>query len=290
MNTHYSPLFRVDFRHDYFSHGLCRVVKLVPTAGTQQLMLQLGIRLKEGQASVEAFYSDGDPPAGQLLLADQPVLLSFILRAEDPVFLNYTDLPGIISAGATQYFTNLEGEVNFQPSQELFLFSDEEPETARPRNWQHGDLGILSVYIGETAENGSHILVNGTVTPAAFKIEFPARATRWRYHLIDQSDAGYEGFQLTNTDGQVVSPTDAAPQQSATLPNGTEAVVLLSPQKIPLRERPGQVFQLTMTRKGDAQGTPITMPLPSASAQQITGIPSNTGEETDFYSDLYVYI
>jgi hypothetical protein len=75
--------------------------------------------------------------------------------------------------------------------------------------------------------------------------------------------------------------------------DGREAVVLATPYRLPLRPRPGTLFTLSMKRTDANDGTPITIPLPSASADRLNvhnPDAPNDGTEDDFYSDMYIYL
>ena len=158
----------------------------------------------------------------------------------------------------------------------------------QPNNQQVGDLGLFSVYIGDTSSNGQHILAGGAVSPASYALTFSSRATTWRYHLIDNNGEGFEDFQLVDQASDAVVAASPTPPETSTLPDGTKAVVLTSPAPIPLRQRAGVRFMLRMKRKGSSPGdTPLTIPLPTADANRIS---QNDLESDSFYSDLYTYL
>lgn len=153
----------------------------------------------------------------------------------------------------------------------------------QPANWQKGDLALVTLYLGDAGEKGVHLLDNGTIVPAEFTATFTTRATKWRYHIIDQQEM-HEGFKLLKKGTEEVVAELADPPVTRDLPNGVKAFVLSSPDTIPLRKRPGQLFSLSAKAKGNDQE--LTIPLPGADANRISR------EEGDnvFYSDIYVYL
>ncbi|MEM9928484.1 MAG: hypothetical protein AAF840_01570 [Bacteroidota bacterium] len=162
-----------------------------------------------------------------------------------------------------------------------------------PANWQTGDLGIFSVYIGTAGEKGNHLLDNGIVTPAKYDLVFTARHTKWRYHLIDRPPSAHEAFELLEVpSNKVVVPATTLPTLR-TLPDGTVAKVITVPNSIPLRSRPVHRFTLRMKAHGSPQNPPISIPLPSADANRLgrdAPADATSTKATTFYSDLYIYL
>jgi hypothetical protein len=158
-----------------------------------------------------------------------------------------------------------------------------------PQNWQQGDLGLFSVFLGDTGSKGEHILVDGAVTPADFSLKFTARATKWRYFLINSGNIDYTDFQLLDADSQnPVSPPPTTGTKQ--LPDGSSAIVLTTSATIPLQQRPGQRYLLSMATAGSP---PTSIPLPSSVANSISRndapLPDGSPDPT-FYSDMYVYL
>lgn len=275
MQIHYLPLFSVGFRHDYFPKGKCPVVTLVPDPETGAVMRALGIRMKDGPFGASLYYNNGEAPAGQLLTVDETVRLTFILRATDVLFRNYTQPEEGRTDSEARYLHNLDGnELTDAPATEL------------PTNWNSGDLGLLTIYVGDMDNGSTRILDNGTVTPAEYTIAYTVRETMWRYYLIDHGQPGHEGFALLDsTSGEVVSSV-SNPPATKVLPDGTKAVLLPAPSSFPLHQRPAARFTLSMKTIGSSRSTPIKMPLPSPSAERL----SRDGPDGALCSDLYVYL
>lgn len=275
MPVQFAHLFSVYFRHGYFPDGNCPVVQLMPDQATAKTMQRLHIRSRKETVGVSYYYDEGDYPAGQLLEATEPVRLTFILRSDDPLFHNYTQPEKGKTDGAPRYLHNLDGD-------EL----TDAPATELPANWQNGDLGLLTIYVGETVSGETRILNNGVVTPAEYAVAFAVRETLWRYYLIDQGQPGHENFELLDAASGEVVTAASNPPTTKTLPDGTEAILLPAPSSLPLHQRPGARFTLQMKIKGSSRSTPITMPLPSAGAERL----SADSAEGPFYSDLYIYL
>lgn len=176
------------------------------------------------------------------------------------------------------------------------LYGDEEvllQFITNPPNRKAEDAGILAVYLGDTGVNSQHILVDGTVTPSTFELQYTARNTIWRYYLIDQGNMGFGEFQLIDHASRRPLAPPANPPLTVPLPDHSKAVILTSGSAIPLRQRPGQRFQLRMTSTSSGRSAPIDLNLPSADAARISrdeSPPTDASEAPAFYSDMYVYL
>ncbi|WP_020570430.1 hypothetical protein [Neolewinella persica] len=277
MQIQYEPLASIRLRHDYFQDGNCPVISLVPAVETERAMQKLGIRMVARDFGTELFYNVGSMPGGQLLQTEDLVQLSFILRSTDPLFHNYTLPEDEKSATDPRFFNNLETNG---------------PAIDLPGNWRDGDLGLLTIYIGETESGETKILDNGVVTPGEYTIAFAVRSTRWRYHLIDSGNTGYTNFQLLDIETRQPIPPPANSPSTKQMPDGSTAV-LLTTEIIPLRQRPGARFLLSMEMGGTERTTPTTINLPSADASHISRDDSPTPDTSGdpvFYSDMYVYL
>ncbi|MFK8162427.1 MAG: hypothetical protein AB8H12_08180, partial [Lewinella sp.] len=337
-------------------------LNIVPTTETERVMRSLGIRMVLRDFGTELFYNAGANSDGQLLQTEAPVRLSFILRPEDHLFLNYTDLPLTVGDSSIRYISNLSpqpeqpaGTFNFANGQklsahpsifslevnapgspislkdelgnEIFTFSgaDDSGETPpqislmeedgrkiqlnltgqpaghytlmeedevlqqfilAPENWLTGDLGLLSIYVGNTGPHGIHMLNDGVVTPQDFSMVFTARKTQWRYYLIDSANNGFTNTHLLDAKSQQPISPPAEDPVDKQLPDGSTAIVLTVPTAISLQQRPGNRFILSIKPPHSAA---ITIPLPSADANRISR-DEDAQESSAFYSDMYVYL
>ncbi len=120
--------------------------------------------------------------------------------------------------------------------------------------------------------------------PDNHRITFTARATIWRYWIIDPQNT-FDRLELRDIATKTTVGASAAPPEMRELPNGVQAQVLTSTTAISLREYPEIGFELLMTKsEGGAQQT---MPLPAASPNTVSRETSVAGFP---YSDIYVYL
>lgn len=286
MQLQYSLLFKVRFLHDYFPADSHPPIDVIPTPDTARLMQRLGIRLVNRNEGVELFYSN-EPSAQEALMAVVSDQLSFILRTTDPFFLNYTDVPVNLGQETIYHLTNLASQSG------TFQVKGSETIPVSTAGNHPGSLALLTIYLGDNETGTTPLVSNGMVIPVEYSFAFTARNTIWRYYLIDQGNMGYGEFQLLDhASRQPLAPPADTPV-TVPLPDGSKAVVLTSGSAIPLRQRPGQRFQLRMTSTSSGRSAAIDLNLPSADAARISrdeSPPPDASEAPIFYSDVYVYL
>lgn len=303
MNVAYAPLLQLKLRHDFFADGSCPPVTMVPCQTSARMMSTLGwqfLARQHSNATVVCPQHDGTPPSS--LTDGRPMQLSFWLRYTDPTFINYTDIP-IRQQDNSAYFASNQtnNEVCFatneadrlplhRPDSQLTsdlpagVYTIENADTGQPETvllatdgYQRGDLGLVTIYLGDPA-NGSLISpADGTITPISFTTSFRARATYWRYYLIGDK---HHDFQIS---GGAFSAVESP--ETLRILKGRQATVLASLHPLHLRQRPDLNLLLTAASKsGQADLSP--MRLPTAATNQVRIDPNSEA----VFSDIYVWL
>ena len=153
------------------------------------------------------------------------------------------------------------------------------------------DLGVVDLYLGTASVSmvAPPPANGGTPAPVRqFQIAFEARATRWRYFLINRNRLAFDHIEVN--DGKAALGFQV--MESRPLPGGVEtAIPLLSDAAFPLQERPELKYKLKLSKNngnGASNGIPITLDLPSPDWRRIT--PEGRGESQQVYSDMYIYL
>lgn len=113
MSGGFLPLFKVQCRHDYFADGICRPLKLLPTAGCARQLARYQLRFRAESGGGEVYYQDGVSPLNQFR---ESTPLAFWLVNSDPGLLSYTELDASVASGEAGvfYFDNLDAQPDGQ--------------------------------------------------------------------------------------------------------------------------------------------------------------------------------
>ncbi len=120
-----------------------------------------------------------------------------------------------------------------------------------------------------------------------FQLQFEARATRWRYYVINRSQLDFDRLEVTNV-GKEAFQVDPP----RLLKSGTQmAIPVYSEQALPLQERQALKPKLRLIKENvnnGFNGGTTTFDLPTPDGQTIT--PEEQDNEHSVYSDMYIYL
>ncbi len=162
-----------------------------------------------------------------------------------------------------------------------------------PNSFLPGDVGMISIYLGDTEAAGERIITENQVTKATYTIAFSARSTIWRYHLIDGSPTPTKRCWIESTSGTSDFPPPGTPVQQSQLPNGQTAQIIESTRPIRLRRVYDYGHILHFTRSENGRDTEVTLNLPAAGWDRISDRPGREeypSGENIFYSDFFIYV
>ena len=288
---------------------------------------------KEGSTYIIMFGRE-DWKSSSLAQIRRAVGLRFVLKSEDPYFLNITEIPFFKWSEERFYFHNLhlpEGTEHYlshrstvgaadlvPPAQlpcELIQGMSDVPLTLRLQEspkpimtlgqepppepvmckWEDfgvtpGNLGIVDIYVGRTdmmlrPPSGMSVLEQ----VPTYQLHFQARATRWRYHLINQGGSLPEVTQVL-ADGKKILDLEDEGTRSLQTTNQTARVFSLK-EALTLEERPKQRLKLQYTLKNEPErpnGSTGSVDLPVPDGRKIS--PLMESSEILIFSDIFVYL
>ncbi|MTB52939.1 hypothetical protein [Lewinella sp. W8] len=195
------------------------------------------------------------------------------------------------------FFLRLEINLTVLPTARYALSVDgqeEDPFIPSHDGLQRGDVGIVTVHLGNLGDHGQYVLQGDNILPETYLMSFAARKTIWRYHFIDRNDSGYSGWRILNETSPADDfPDGSEPPEQKQLPGGDTAQVIASTKALPLQRVPDRKLQLSVTQEQGGQEHQITIPLPVADGNRI----SNQGLTSDhqptvppYFSDIFVYL
>lgn len=155
-------------------------------------------------------------------------------------------------------------------------------------------LGVVELYVSPPGGDTPSLVNPQAEAPQdilpgrSFALHFEARATFWRYVLVNSRGVNYTGFEVVNSgSGEALTfgQPEALRLADRPMSQGTEALRLVSQQAVPLREYPAQRLELSAKKKLNGKEATFKLPLPGPDR-----IKADAGEADTYYSDVYVYI
>lgn len=109
IDKNFDGLFSIELLHKYFTDQLFRYFSIAPTAKTLAILNGRRVIVKN---YYNKLYAAVQSNAGKPFIAiDEGLQMTFFLSLNDPVFFNYTNLPGGFGPSEIFYFTNRNNNV-----------------------------------------------------------------------------------------------------------------------------------------------------------------------------------
>lgn len=365
----------MELLHDFYVGRLGKGLTLEPTPETSGLMRRYDLLLrKEGNTYLVLYGRETWKPSS-LAQMEAALGLRFVLKSENPYFLNITEIPFLNWAEERLYFHNLRlpqnaafflsqkptvGAADLAPPARLpcdlarglsnlplTLAAQDAPkpvltlglkdappmpdpqEASKPLvsvggedvplalawrsppkpileteptespptlcAWANfgvspSDLGVVDVYIGRAG-----MMLRPPVGTAVleqvptYQLHFQARATRWRYHLINQEGPLPEVTQVLANGKDILALEDEG--QRVLAATGQTARVFSLKEAMALDERPTQRLKLQYSLPSDGtrpNGSKGFLDLPTPDERKIS--PQMETTELLVFSDVFVYL
>lgn len=173
MPVNYQSLLSVTITHSYFANKICKALHLQPSEASRKIMWDFGLIFKPA-ANGFSIFADKQGTENSL----NEIMLQFEITCNDGNFFNYTDLADSKPGCLAYHSTNA-------------LNVDKDGITQLIR-LPHAAANYLTVALSDLAEK-----IRDEVE-CQFEINFTARATQWRYFLVNKSNARYTDFRIGN--------------------------------------------------------------------------------------------
>ncbi len=118
----------------------------------------------------------------------------------------------------------------------------------------------------------------------SYKVVFNSRSTFWKYLLISKYNTGLKNTVIDSGSGDLKF---SGPQE-VKLNNGASAIMFISDQPLPLKQRYDYRFQLKNVKNGSSGGKVIMDKLPFASFEMIK--PESRDEKSKIFSEIIIHI
>ncbi len=263
----YLPLLRIDVGHGFFAGGQCRGLRFVPLDSTAAWLQASGAVARTSDSALALYGTQ------QALAMDPQAVLAWQLQAGDADFAHATDDPAqrpgeLLVFDAAHAVPDAPGEP--VSSWRLHGGATVGQSDVRPLTWP---LVAQALHSGQRRLPPLALLRVPLATlpppPVAYRLQFAARATVWKYCL--HGDWPEPELQVVDLARQAAF---GAPEPDR-LDNGAPLLAIRSQVPIALAQRSERRFQLRSRQRGGDKV--LVQRLPVAAAQflareQIGGV------------------
>lgn len=272
IQSNFYKIFSIDVFHSYFNDGICKGLFYNPSKSTEKIINRFSLKYVVTNTGF-SFYSDTNKTREEFLNYIKSVIgedsFTFNAITNNSSFYQFTDLP-IAKIGVLKYTSNsVESSSGDNQFVLKSVFIPEQETTI-----------LFSITI-----NFKDLIALKTNTPT-YKIQFKARATQWKYFIINKNHQNLGQLSISN--GTDIKFKE---ENNVTLQNGEVAKLFsLENQLLTLKEVPENSFDLLST--SEKNGTTRTkiiykgLPSPNSNIMEV-----NTKPLKPIVSSLmYVYV
>lgn len=141
-DINFGPLFTVEILHNFYADQVCPDFSIVTSARTQRVLSGHKALARPYKNKLYAgLQSDAPPPAPlkSFIPIEEGMQATFFMNLNNPLFVNYTNLPFVANLGQIYYFTNRN---NNQVNGKNFL-SSKMPAYDNTMPYEPGDLVVF---------------------------------------------------------------------------------------------------------------------------------------------------
>ena len=275
--SRYELLCGLAVEHQFFSRGDGPAFDFAPTAETAHVLNRIGLVVKDEPAGIRVFADELQRDALRHATASEPIALTFIVRARDPLF-QYITAPPVQRHDRVLFFESAAGQpatanpvllhdgaVAGDRDFRALPFVKQRAGVPPQREWAPRPDFVVSLRIG-----GDRAVQYG--------IRFDARRTVWKYYLL--GPAASRAPLIVEAGGQI----DFELVGHESLPGRAPALVYRSRTPIALRDR--YDFKLQLRDSVERGGRVIIRRLPAPAVHQF-GKDSIDGQDT-IVSEIFV--
>lgn len=220
----YSKIVEVSFYHEYFESNNLEAVDLIPDPETATLLRNYNLILRKKDNTFFIF-KNNNSNLGNIVFAG-PVELNFILKFNNILFLNFTDIP-------------------FQYHQKFILnTTDEEKNRLHPQTYanesimepysENGIVGEISLKINQNNEFFGFEELKAKVDPLRFYARFNSRTVKFRFNFYSsEKEKDFSNFFVYDE----TTSNKFNDFSSRTLENGMKVQSFVLPDEIKMKEK-----------------------------------------------------
>ncbi|MDA7797546.1 hypothetical protein N9H57_01700 [Flavobacteriaceae bacterium] len=220
----YSKILELSLYHEYFTTTNLEAVELIPDLETKELIRNYNLILRKKENTFLIF-KNNNSNLGSVVFAG-PIVLNFMLKFNDLLFLNKTDIP-------FQYHQKfvLESSATDQNRLHPQTYADESIMESYPEN---GIIGEVSLELNQNNEFFGFEENDITVEPLRFYARFNSRTVKFRYNFYFSGKGGdFDNYFIFDE----VTNTKYTDFSLRTLENGMKVHSFVFPDNIKMNEK-----------------------------------------------------
>lgn len=275
MNSTFKVLFKVLFKHNYFSDKKLNCIDVTPSSETKLIFRNYGLQLNSFYGGFNIVYEEKFSNEKREK-NDINVTLRFILTLKDTDFYNYTSEFTQDIVNNICYFHNIS-EKRSSFSMEVLHTNEYVSERDIIKNDKFDQnfftkpFGVLDILFEENSPN-------------EFTINFQEKSTFWRYIIVG------EHFLNLNEPAVIFGKEVFVGPEKIVLPNNREALTFESLAPISLFQVQKNNHQLVENYTSTSSKYKVILKaLPSPDIKNITALPRKEGKENRYYSEIFIY-
>ncbi len=219
--------------HSYYEDNICKGLVYKPSIATEKIIKRFSLKLNLTNKGIE-LYTDTTKSITEFLNYITTVTgeesFDFNTTTKDSTFYQFTNLP-INQIGITVFNSSLTGTILGVNSIEL-----------KPNFIPKTETNIL---FNVSINFNDLIALDTNKEVASYRIQFEARATQWKYYILNNTNQNLGALSIDNTSG-----IDFEGPVEVTLQNGEKADMFYTEkQLLALSEIPKYDFTLISTTK-----------------------------------------
>ena len=277
-------LFQINLYNTYYQAGVCNDFDLVPDMPTQQWMNRYKLKLIAGPGSFEVAWLvaglENPLAVFQTKMAEKK--LTFQLKLKNPQVIHFSDLRVGEALGSIYYLNNLHALPRLH--QEAYLSDTDYIGIQKiVKNYhQPGKniFGIIDIHLNNLWQDQAP---NLEALPIQYTIHIQAKASIWRYHIIDTNNRIKMPMQVVlNQDNSYFKERANDQSNPIHLYESKEPLAML--------DKPAQFFSLKTNPSKEINSSATTLiallPTPGFGSALI----QDKEKSEILYSDIFVHV
>jgi len=278
MQQQYEIAFSIFFRHEFFSDGHLKCLRVKPSGETEDILKKAGAVMHVFQYGIHVLYESffAGKKRSRTAFLEDAWELTFLVENTDPDFFSYTAVADMDISANYFYFQNDTSSTGSNKGRlHKGTFADRDnirPVNDTAREYFIKPFGVVSILMHRELED-------------SFEIAFAGATTYWCYVLTQDYLQELVSPAIIHKDTRQVF----SGPESIRLPDNSMAVAFFSDEPIALKEYPKAYYQLVENYNTSTQRYRVVLPaLPYPNRSHISLLKSVSESKARNYSYIFI--